>query len=183
MKEVRFHGRGGQGAVTAAELMALAAIAEGKHALAFPSFGPERRGAPVQAFLRIDERPIRLRTQVRAPDVVVVLDPSLIGPEVIAGLKPGGAVVLNTARSIEELRRLFPVQALAVLDATRVAREVLGVPITNTVMLGALERACRLVELDSLREPLEHRFGRLGERNYQAVLRAYEETRVEDAHG
>jgi len=182
VREIRFHGRGGQGAVTAAELLALAAIMEGKHAQAFPSFGPERRGAPVQAFLRIDERPIRLRTQVRTPDAVVILDPSLIGPEVIVGLKENGVVVINTSRPLEELRRTFPHQALALVDATHIAREVLGVPITNTVMLGALERACGLVELESLREPLEHRFGRMGERNYKAVLRAYEETQLETAH-
>ena len=98
MIEVRFHGRGGQGAVTSAELMALAAIAEGKYAQAFPSFGPERRGAPVQAFLRISDTPIRLREKIYEPDVVLVLDPSLLATaNVKAGLKPGGTLMANSS--------------------------------------------------------------------------------------
>src|SRR5512142_2733974 len=106
MIEIRFHGRGGQGAVTSAELTALAAIGEGKYAQAFPSFGPERRGAPVMAFVRVSDTPIRTREKVYEPDIVVVLDPSLLQiVNVEAGLKSSGMVILNTKKSVEEVRK------------------------------------------------------------------------------
>ena len=138
MLEIRFHGRGGQGAVTSVELLAIAAIEEGKFAQGFPSFGPERRGAPVMAFLRIDDRHIRLRCKIENPDVLLILDPSLIriqNPD--ADLKPDGIIVLNTNKSIADTRREFGfTQTLAVVDANQIAKQVLGVPITNTTMLG-----------------------------------------------
>ena len=112
MLEIRFHGRGGQGAVTSVELLAIAAIQEGKFAQGFPSFGPERRGAPVMAFLRIDDKHIRLRCKIANPDVLLILDPSLIRIQnPTADLKPGGIIVLNTNKSIAETRqeyRLYP---------------------------------------------------------------------------
>ena len=108
MIEVRFHGRGGQGAVTSAELIAQAAIGQGKYAQAFPSFGPERRGAPVLAFLRVSEKPIRLRSRVYKPDAVIILDSTLLGTvNPTEGLKDG-FVIINTHKSVEELRWLFP---------------------------------------------------------------------------
>ena len=108
MTEVRFHGRGGQGAVTSAELVALSAIDEGKYAQAFPSFGPERRGAPVVAFLRVSDHQIRVRSKVYNPDIVVVLDPTLLDiVDVAAGLKPGGMVIVNTAKTVEQLRQQY----------------------------------------------------------------------------
>jgi len=181
--EIRWHGRGGQGAVTSAELLARAAISEGKHAQAFPSFGPERRGAPVLAFVRISARePIRVRAGIAEPDVVVVLDPSLLGiAHVTSGLKASGMAVVNTKKSAEELRKEFGIsQPLATVDATHIAREILGVPITNTTMVGAVIRATGIVNLDSLIEPLEHRFDRLAERNIRAMQRAYEETLIKE---
>ena len=134
MIEVRLHGRGGQGAVTSAELLALAAIHEGKYAQAFPSFGPERRGAPVVAFCRIDAIPIRIRANIYNPDLVMVLDPSILRlVDVTSGLKDDGILVANTKYSADELRRELGIKhSLATVNATRIALEELGLPITNT---------------------------------------------------
>jgi pyruvate ferredoxin oxidoreductase gamma subunit len=183
MLEIRFHGRGGQGAVTSVELLALAAIHEGKYAQGFPSFGPERRGAPVLAFLRINHRPIRLRCKIANPDVVLILDPSLIRiQKPAADLKPEGIIVLNSPKSPLEIRREFGfTHKLALVDANTIAREVLGVPITNTTMLGALLRATGVVRVESLEEPLKERFGPLAVKNFNALKTAYERTVVEEA--
>ena len=181
--EIRWHGRGGQGAVTSAELLAQAAISEGKYAHAFPSFGPERRGAPVLAFVRIDSKePIRIRAEITQPDVVVVLDPRLIQVvNVTSGLKDRGMLIVNTKRAPQDIKSEFENKwGLATVDAMRIARETLGVPITNTTMVGALVRATGVVRLESLFEPLKHRFGRLAERNINAMKRAYEETLVKE---
>jgi len=181
--EIRWHGRGGQGAVTSAELLARAAIDEGKYAQAFPSFGPERRGAPVLAFVRISStQPIRVRAEVTHPDAVVVLDPSLLRiVNVTAGLKNDGILIINTKKKAEQIREEFGFDSrLATVDATSIAREILGVPITNTSMVGAMIKATGVVELKSLEEPLKDRFGRLAERNINALKKAYEETQVEE---
>lgn len=182
MIEVRFHGRGGQGAVTSAELMALAAIEEGKYAQAFPSFGPERRGAPLQAYLRISDQPIRLREKIYEPDVVLVLDPALLATGgVKVGLKPGGTLVANSSKSIEAVRGECGFAGrTAIVDATKIAEEELGVPITNTTMLGALLKATDLIELASIKGPLDHRFGKIAEKNWKALNRAYAETIIEE---
>jgi pyruvate ferredoxin oxidoreductase gamma subunit len=182
MVEIRFHGRGGQGAVTSAELTALAAIEEGKYAQAFPSFGPERRGAPVMAFVRVSEKPIRTREKVYTPDLVVVLDPSLLQiVNVEAGLKEGGLVILNTKKSAEQIRKETGIKArLALVDASTIAMETMRVPITNTTMLGALLKAANLMPIDALRGPVQTRFGPIAEKNMKACMRAFEETRVED---
>jgi pyruvate ferredoxin oxidoreductase gamma subunit len=181
--EIRWHGRGGQGSVTSAELLAQAAISEGKYAHAFPSFGPERRGAPVLAFVRISsQQPIRIRAEIARPDVVVVLDPGLLGiVNVASGLKENGLLVINTKRSFEDIEARFKTKCkLAKVDATTIAREVLGIPITNTTMIGAVLKATGVVKLESLVEPLRQRFGRLAEKNIKAMQRAYEETVVRE---
>jgi len=181
--EIRWHGRGGQGAVTSAELVAQAAISEGKYAQAFPSFGPERRGAPVSAFVRIDSnKPIRVRAEIREPDVVVVLDPGLLSVmKVASGLKEGGIVVINTKKPLAQTREELGVKSsLAIIDATAIAREILGVPIVNTTMVGALIRATGIVDLESVVEPLKHRFGRLAERNIEAMKKAYQDTLLKE---
>ncbi len=181
--EIRWHGRGGQGAVTSAELLAQAAISEGKYAQAFPSFGAERRGAPVLAFVRISENaPIWTRAEVTEPDVVVVLDPSLLRiVDVTSGLKDGGTFVVNTRKSAEEMSSKFSIKwRLATIDASKIAQELLGVPITNTTMVGALIKATGVVRLESLVEPLRKRFGRLAERNINAMKRAYGETMIKE---
>lgn len=178
LTEIRWHGRGGQGAVTSAELLAQAAISEGKYAQAFPAFGAERRGAPVTAFVRVDTKPILVRAEIAEPDVVVLLDSSLLRTvDITAGLKAGGILVVNTRKQPDEFGgELGSDWSLATVDATRIARELLGVPIVNTSMIGALVKATGLVDLDSVLEPLKHRFGRLGERNIAAMQKAYEET-------
>ncbi len=182
MVEIRFHGRGGQGAVTSAELTALAAIDEGKFAQAFPSFGPERRGAPVMAFVRVSETQIRTREKVYNPNVVVVLDPSLLQiVNVEAGLKEGGLVILNTKKSAEEVRKETGLKArLALVDASKIAMETMRVPITNTTMLGALIKGAGLLGIEALRAPIQNRFGPIAEKNLKACQRAFEETTVED---
>ena len=182
MIEIRFHGRGGQGAVTSAELTAIAAIEQGMYAQAFPSFGPERRGAPVMAFVRVSDKPIRTREKIYAPDVVVVLDPTLL--EIVnvgAGLKNDGVVVLNSAKSAEEIRAASGIKSkLALVDATRIAMESMGVPITNTTLLGAMLKATDLLPISALKGPLQDRFGRIADKNIVAFERAYEETVVEE---
>jgi pyruvate ferredoxin oxidoreductase gamma subunit len=184
MIEIRWHGRGGQGAVTSAELVAQAAIREDRFAQAFPSFGPERRGAPVQAFVRVSSlKPVKIRADIAEPDVVVVLDPGLLPiVNIASGLKEDGLIVVNTRKSAAQIRQEFGFKArLATVDATRIARELLGVVITNTTMVGALVKATGVVGLESLLEPLNNRFGRIAERNINAMKRAYEETVVEES--
>ena len=171
--EIRWHGRGGQGGVTSAELLAQA----------FPSFGPERRGAPVLAFVRINSKePIRVRAEITEPDVVVVLDPGLLSiMDVTSGLKENGMVVINTKKSFSDIETEFNIkQQLATIDANQIAREMLGVPIVNTTMIGAFIKATGVVKLESLIEPLRHRFGRIAERNINAMNRAYKETKVKE---
>ncbi len=186
MIEIRWHGRGGQGAVTSAEIMAESAISEGKYAQAFPSFGPERRGAPVQAFVRISaDQPIRMRFSITDPDVVVVLDPGLLGAvNVAAGLKPGGIIVINTVKTVAQIRQEYNLNVrLATVTATKIALEQLGVPITNTTMIGAVLKITEAVKMESLIEPITKRFGRLAEKNISALKRAYAETIIEELAG
>ncbi|MCQ8898286.1 MAG: pyruvate ferredoxin oxidoreductase subunit gamma [Hadesarchaea archaeon] len=173
MIEVRFHGRGGQGAVTAARMLAEAAFLEGKYAQAFPFFGAERRGAPVVAFARLDSRPIRIRSQIYQPDHVVVLDPTLLrAVNVAEGLKPGGTLVLNSREAPGSLGA----GKVVWVDATSIAVQELGAPITNMAMLGAYVRATEEVSLDSVLRAVGGYFkGKAGERNQRAIRRAYEE--------
>ncbi len=180
MVEIRFHGRGGQGAVTSAELTALAAIEEGKYAQAFPSFGPERRGAPVMAFVRVSETPIVTREKVYEPDIVIVLDPTLLKiVNVEAGLKSGGIVILNTPKNAGQVRSESGIKArLATVDGTKIAVETMRVPIANTTMLGALVKATGIIGMSFLQGPIKHRFGPIAEKNLNACSRAFEETQV-----
>ncbi len=159
MIEIRFHGRGGQGAVIASELLAQAAFLEGKHPQSFPFFGVERRGAPVTAFTRIDDAPIQIRTSITAPDIVVVLDAGLLRTiNVIAGLKPDGLLLVNTEKAPDQLDVPFPGRR-ATIDATGIAlAHGLGskaTPITNTAVLGALAQASGIVSLDSVCRAVE----------------------------
>ena len=182
MIEMRFHGRGGQGAVTSAELVAQAAIDTGKYATAFPSFGPERRGAPVVAFARVDERPVRIRSKVYNPDAVIVLDPSLVEiANPIEGLRDGGVLIINSSHDPATIRKQLSFSGrLAVVDATRIAKEVIGLPITNTTMVGALVKATNLLTVEALKEPFKRRFGKIASRNIEAMQRAWEETKIDD---
>jgi len=175
LKEIRFHGRGGQGAVTAAELLAVAAFADGKYSQAFPAFGVERRGAPVLAFTRMDDKKIRLRSQVYEPDYVIVQDDTLIGTvDVVQGVKPDGTVLVNTDKPAGQLG-LKTGAKVRTIDATKIALEELGRPIMNTTLLGAFAGATREIRIESIEKSVGRRFsGDLGAKNIKAVRRAYE---------
>jgi 2-oxoacid:acceptor oxidoreductase gamma subunit (pyruvate/2-ketoisovalerate family) len=180
--EIRWHGRGGQGAVTASEIIAAAAIIEGKNALAFPEFGAERRGAPVKAYTRITDEPDIPRTPIVNPDIVVILDPSLITPEYVEGLKDNGCVVLNSPEDPKELAKKLGLKKgtrVATVDAISIALKWLKAPIVNTAILGALVKATGIVKLETVIDVVKDRFkGRLGEANVSAVKDAYEKTKV-----
>ncbi|MBU2644146.1 2-oxoacid:acceptor oxidoreductase family protein [bacterium] len=180
MIEIRLHGRGGQGAVTSAELLATAAIGIGKYAQAFPNFGPERRGAPVMAFIRIDDHPIRNRHMIHSPDLVMVLDPSILRlVDVTSGLKEDGILVTNSKHTAAELREELGIRhRMGTVDANRIAIEELGLPITNTTMLGSLLKANELISIEALIGPLKHRFGRIADKNINALKRAFRETEI-----
>ncbi|MCX8170042.1 MAG: 2-oxoacid:acceptor oxidoreductase family protein, partial [Candidatus Methanomethyliaceae archaeon] len=150
------------------------------------AFGPERRGAPVLAFTRINDNEILLRTQIYEPDIVVVLDKSLCNDnEVGRGLKKNGIAVVNTSSSPEVLLNIFPnASKIATVDATRIAIEKLGVPVTNTAILGALIRATRIVKIETIENVLKEKFkGVLAEKNFNAVKEAYERTLIFDRGG
>jgi pyruvate ferredoxin oxidoreductase gamma subunit len=181
MVELRFHGRGGQGAVTSAELLAQTAIAEGKYAQAFPSFGPERRGAPVMAYSRIQDSPVRNRTAVQTPDIVIVLDPSILSiVNTSDGMSDDGVQIVNSNRSADEIREEFGLKGkIVTVNANRIAKEEIGRVITNTTMLGALLKATGIVDKEGLIEQVKVRFGRIAEGNIKALNRAFEETVID----
>ncbi len=172
MIEIRFHGRGGQGAVTAAEILAKAAFEDGKYCQAFPFFGAERKGAPVMAFSRINDSPIRRRYQVYNPDYVVVLDDTLLeAVDVLSGLKKDGKVIINAK---DDLDLGNDIKSYSI-DATGIALDILGIPIVNTVMLGAFAGATDVVSLDSIIKVTKETFpGKIGEKNAKAAQIAYE---------
>ena len=179
--EIRIHGRGGQGAVLACSILAQALIDDGKHAVAIPSFGFERRGAPVAAFLRFDTQPIRAMTNVYHPDCVVCIDPTVSRTvDIFAGMKPGGTVVLTTKASLEELSFPDAVFRVGLCDAIGIALSIYRKPVTNAVMLGAFARTTGLLTLASLKEALQQmdfRDAGLTE-NLAAAERGYNETAV-----
>ncbi len=184
MIEIRLHGRGGQGVWTAANLLAMAAIKEGKHAQSFPFFGPERLGAPILAFARISEKPIRVHCMIYRPDVVGVLDPTLIEPPVAEGIKEESILVLNSDKEPGELREVLGLKEgtgrIWVVDASRMALEILEREITNTAIAGAIARATGVVSFSSLEEVIRERFrGGMAEKNVELARRAYEEVRPE----
>ncbi|HHH77965.1 MAG TPA: pyruvate ferredoxin oxidoreductase [Thermoplasmatales archaeon] len=179
MYEVRFHGRGGQGAVTAANILSVAAFSEGKYVQAFPIFGVERRGAPVAAFLRMDDRPIDIKYQIYEPDAVVIQDPSLIElkeANVGGGLKAGGKVIINTRKEPSEFD--FGDAKIYTVDATSIAVEHrLGTqtnPIVNTAILGAYARAVGNVSIDSVAKAVMEMSPAKKEENVKAAKAAYE---------
>ncbi len=181
--EVRWHGRGGQGAWTASELLARAAIHEGKYIQSFPEFGPERMGAPLRAFTRISDEPIRMHCAVYNPDVVVVLDPTLLKTvPVTEGLKDGGVILVNSKEDSAELRKTLKAEKAKVLTipATEIAVKILGRPITNTAMLGAVARVTGIVSLESIEKVVRERFRQnIAEKNVAVVREVYEEVKLE----
>ena len=179
--EVRIHGRGGQGAVLACSILAQALIDDGKHAVAIPSFGFERRGAPVAAFLRFDTQPIRAMTNVYHPDCVVCIDPTVHRTvDIFAGMKPGGTAVLTTKAKLEELSFPDAISRVGLCDAVGIALSIYQKPVTNAVMLGAFARTTGLLTLTSLKEAfqqMDFRDAGLTE-NLTAAERGYNETAV-----
>jgi 2-oxoacid:acceptor oxidoreductase gamma subunit (pyruvate/2-ketoisovalerate family) len=179
--EVRWHGRGGQGIVTVSRLLAYAALLDGKHVQAFPEFGPERRGAPVTGYTRISDEPIGIHSHIYNPNIVVIVDPTLLGKiDVVGGLVEDGTVVANTEGTASELKTTLKIEKAKVytVNAMRIALDILGRPIYNTAMLGALVKAAPIVKIDSLGTVVRERFpGTVGEKNVAVIKKAYEEAK------
>jgi len=180
MLQVRIHGRGGQGVVTAAEMLSLAAFEQGRHAQAFPSFGSERTGAPVVAFCRIDDREIRLREPIMEPDVLIVQDPTLLHQvDVFQGLRADGYVLINSRRDFEglgvgEMATRLRAERVATLPATELALEHIGRPVPNAALLGGLAALSALVTLEAVVHAIRHTFrGKVGEANVAAATAAF----------
>jgi len=185
--QVRIHGRGGQGAVTAAELLSVAAFLDGRHAQAFPSFGSERMGAPVVAFCRISDSPIRTRAPVVEPDALVIQDATLLYQvDLLAGLTPDAYLLVNTSQTLVELglgefvRTLRP-ERLFTVPATELALQHLGRPLPNAVLLGGLAAMTRIVTIGAVDAAIRERFsGAVAEGNVAAALAAYEHVLQEE---
>ena len=181
--EVRWHGRGGQGAWTASELLARAAINEGKYIQSFPEFGPERMGAPIRAFTRISDEPIQMHCAVYNPDVVAVLDPSLLkAVPVTEGLNDEGLLVVNSKEPPAEIRRTLEIEKRRIwtVPAMEIAIKILNRPITNTAMLGAVARVTGIVSLESVEKVVSERFsGSIVEKNIGVIKQAYKEVKSE----
>jgi len=178
MIQIRLHGRGGQGVVTAAELIAISAFYQGKESQAFPSFGVERTGAPIEAFARIDDSLIRTREHVYKPDVLIIQDPTLLGTvDVTKGCNNKTKVIINTTKSKNEININLPPENIYTLDATKIALEELGRNIVNTVILGAFAKVTGLVSIESLKKAIEEKFKPKGpelvNKNIKAIERAY----------
>jgi pyruvate ferredoxin oxidoreductase gamma subunit len=186
MFEVRIHGRGGQGVVTAAEMMSIAAFFEGKHAQAFPSFGSERTGAPVVSFCRIDDKPIRTREPIAAPDSVIVQDPTLLhDPAITNGLRSGSYLLVNTSRGAEELALdalvdgIIPSHVVTVA-ASEIARAHLGRPLPNAVLLGGFAAMTEQLRIESVERAIHEKFaGSVADANCAAARVAYDAVRRE----
>jgi len=176
--EIRWHGRGGQGIVSVSRLLAEAALVDKKYVQSFPEFGPERSGAPVRGFTRISDEPISIHSQIYNPNIVVVVDPTLLSNNVTSGLAEDGTIVANTELAPDELGKMLSVRSVHVyaVNARRIALDVLRRPIYNTAMLGALLRVAPLTSLESIAKVVRARFpGTLGEKNVEAVKRAHVE--------
>ena len=181
MFQVRIHGRGGQGVVTAAEILSIAAFEDGQHAQAFPTFGSERTGAPVTSFCRVDDSPIRIREPIAEPDAIVVQDPTLLHQvDVFGGLADDGYVLLNSSRAFEELglesiRDDRPAGRARTIPATEIAREVIGRPLPNAVLLGGFTALTGMISMESLANAIRRKFGgSVAEKNVAGAKRAHD---------
>lgn len=192
MLQIRIHGRGGQGVVSAAEMLSVAAFEQGRHAQAFPSFGSERTGAPVVAFCRIDEREIRLREPIVAPDVLIVQDPTLLHQvDVFQGLQPDGYVLINSKRSFQELgladiEQRFRNERLLTVPATEIALKHVGRPLPNAVLLGGFAALSGLITLQAVSHAIRAKFGgKVADANVAAATEAFQavkQTMQESSH-
>ena len=181
MFQVRIHGRGGQGVVTGAEMLSIAAFLGGRHAQAFPSFGSERTGAPVVAFCRLDDKEIRLREPIMQPDALIIQDTTLLHQvDVFSGLKPNGYILINTTRTFEELGlgefiMGFRAAHLLTVPATELAMKHVGRPVPNVPLLGAFAALGGLISLDAVQAAVRQKFeGRVAQGNMGAAREAYE---------
>jgi len=186
MFQVRIHGRGGQGVVTAAEMLSIAAFENLDHALAFPTFGSERTGAPVTSYCRIDTHPIRVREPVTEPDALIIQDPTLLHQvKVFSGLHEGGDVLINTSQDVEELglgtfAEVFEPGRLITIPAGEIAREQLGRPLPNTALLGAFAAMTQVVTLQSVNRAISQKFrGEIADQNILAADVAFRYVRRE----
>jgi 2-oxoacid:acceptor oxidoreductase gamma subunit (pyruvate/2-ketoisovalerate family) len=181
-QEIRWHGRGGQGAMTASDLLAKAAMLENKYVQSFPEFGPERMGAPIRAFTRISNKPINLHCTVSTPHIVVVLDPTLLKTiPVTEGLQKGGTLIVNSRETSPELLEQTKLVGCNfwIVSATEIAVKISGLGITNTAMLGAFARAVTVVKLSSLEQAIKGRFPpKISERNLEILGEAYREAKL-----
>jgi len=181
--EFRWHGRGGQGAWTASELLARTALYEGKYIQSFPEFGPERMGAPVTAFTRISTEPIRIHCAVYEPDIVVVLDPTLLKTvPVTSGVNENGIIIVNSVDEPAKVRENLKTEKgkIWTIPATQIALKILGMPITNTAMLGIVAQATKIVSLESIEKIVKERFRQdLAEKNFAVIKEAYQEAKQE----
>jgi pyruvate ferredoxin oxidoreductase gamma subunit len=187
MFQVRIHGRGGQGVVSAAEMLSMSAFMEGKYAQATPSFGSERMGAPVVSYCRIDEKVIRLREPVLEPDALIIQDPTLFAAiDVFGGLAPNGYVVINSGKTVDELGiaeaiALLPNAAVYTVPASEIAREHVGKPLPNAALLGALAAVCDSINIEAVERAIRDKFpGEIGEAN-TAAARASHDALVDQA--
>ncbi len=183
MVEIRFHGRGGQGTVIASKILAIAFFAEGKYVQSFPLFGVERRGAPVPAFTRIDDHPVRMKCNIYTPDCIIVLDPTLTKTvDITAGLKENGTILINTDSSPDEYGKKYKGFRVATIDADSIAREYrLGSAtssIINTVILGAFAAQTKLVKLESIQDGIRREIPIKTEANCDAAQKAYESIKI-----
>ena len=181
MFQVRIHGRGGQGVVSAAEMLSVAAFGEGRFAQAFPSFGSERMGAPVTAFCRIDDKEIRLREPVMQPDALIIQDPTLLHQvDLFNGLSPSGYILINSTRSFDELGigefvRRFAQDHLCTVAATEFAMKHVGRPLPNAALLGGFAAISGQIAFDSVAQAIREKFpGKVGESNVSAARATYE---------
>lgn len=175
MIEIRIHGRGGQGSVTMAELLAESAFYNKLESQAFPNFGVERRGAPVTAYVRIDKKPIRLRSQIYSPDYVIIQDASLLTDEkILADVKRGATVIINTSKSLSDYKIPKNIRTI-IIDALEIAQEVIGRPIINTILLGAFAGATGIIKLEAIERAIKERFSQeIAEKNIKASKRGFE---------
>lgn len=178
MHQIRIHGRGGQGVVTSAELIAIAAFYDGKKSQAFPAFGVERSGAPIESFARIDNKPIRIREQISEPDILIVQDPTLIGnPAIERGTNKKTIIIINSSKQKKDINLKIPAANIFLVDATKIALEKIGKNITNTTILGAFAKATGLVSLEGLKRAIKEKFKDKGQniinKNISAIEEAY----------
>jgi pyruvate ferredoxin oxidoreductase gamma subunit len=187
MIEIRWHGRGGQGAVTAAKILAEAALGEGRHIQAFPEYGAERRGAPVRSFTRISDTPIVIHSPIESPQAVAVLDSTLLDAvDVTEGLPQDGVLVVNTQDSPADVRKKLNLKGRKVftVDATQISIDCLGKPIPNAPMIGAIMKATDILPIEGVIRGFKHKFSEklrpeMIEGNVKAIQQAYEEVKTE----